>query len=107
MYQPPQVYHSLCRFRRVGKPGEKARRTNSSALNHVADCKSLYRLVLWRTPRAIGAADGLDMAPSFLITAAVRGMLVAGLRFLISVWEAYLDARFLTMVANRSPTKGK
>ena len=78
---------------------EEARRTNSSTLNHVADRESFYRLILWCTPRAIGATDRLDMTPTLLIATAVMDMLVVGLWFCISAWEAYLDARFLTMIA--------
>ena len=39
------------------------------------------------------------MTPSLLIASAVMDMLVVGLRFCISAREAYLDARFLTMIA--------
>ena len=39
------------------------------------------------------------MTPSLLIATAIMDMLVAGLMFCISAWEAYLDARFLTMIA--------
>lgn len=60
---------------------KEAKRTNSSTLDHVADCESFYRLILWRTPRAIGAADRLDMTPSLLVATAVADILVAGLRF--------------------------
>ena len=40
------------------------------------------------------------MTSSLLVATAVVDMLVVGLRFLISVREAYLDARFLTMIAD-------
>lgn len=65
-------------FHRVGKPRGEARRTDSSTLNHVADGESLDRLVLWCTPRTIGAADGLDVTSSLLVATAVVAMLVAG-----------------------------
>ena len=57
---------------------EEAERTNGSTLNHVADCKSLYRLVLWCTSRAIGASNGLDVSSSLLIATAVVDVLVLG-----------------------------
>lgn len=77
----------------------RQKRTNSSTLNHVPDGKSLYRLVLWGATRAVGAADRLDVTSSLLVATAVVDMSVSGLGFLTRVWEVYLDARFLTMVA--------
>ena len=82
---------------RVRKPRGEARRTDSSTLNHVADGESLDRLVLWSTPRTVGAADWLDVTSSLFVATAVVALLVAD--SLISVWEAYLDARFLTIFA--------
>lgn len=57
----------------------EARRTDGGALDHVADGESLYRLVLWCTPRAIGAADGLDVTSSLLVATAVVDVSVMGL----------------------------
>lgn len=78
---------------------KEAKRTNSSTLDHVADCESFYRLILWRTPRAIGAADRLDMTPSLLVATAVADIScrleISGFRH----GKSYLDARFLTMIA--------
>lgn len=48
------------------------RRTDSSGLNHVADGESLDRLVLGGASRAVGAADGLDVAAALLVTSAVK-----------------------------------
>ena len=45
-------------------------RTNSGALDHVADGESLDRLVLWGASGAVGATDGLDMAAAFLVASA-------------------------------------
>lgn len=39
------------------------------------------------------------MASSLLVATAVVDMLAMRLKFLVWVWEAHLDARFLTMVA--------
>jgi hypothetical protein len=46
-------------------------RTDGSRLDHVADGESLDRLVLGCASRAVGAADGLDVAATLLVTAAV------------------------------------
>ena len=51
--------------------GERARRTNSGTLNHIADGESFYCLVLWCTPRAIGAANRLHMPSTFLFATAL------------------------------------
>jgi hypothetical protein len=51
--------------------GGFGRHTDGSGLDHVADGESLYRLVLGSASRAVGAADGLDMAATLLVTAAV------------------------------------
>ena len=69
----------LVDFPHVRKPRGEARRTNGSTLNHVADGESLDRLVLWCTPRTVGAADGLDVTSSLLVATAVVDMLVAEL----------------------------
>ena len=53
-------------------------RTNSGALDHVADGESLDRLVLWGASGAVGATDGLDVAAAFLVTSAGRGVSVCG-----------------------------
>jgi hypothetical protein len=47
------------------------RRTDGGRLDHVADGESLYRLVLGCASRAVGAADGLDVAAALLVAAAV------------------------------------
>ena len=47
------------------------RRTDGGRLDHVTDGESLDRLVLGGAPRAVGATDGLDMAATVLVTAAV------------------------------------
>lgn len=46
------------------------KRTDGGRLNHVADGESLDRLVLGSASRAVGAADGLDVAATLLVTAA-------------------------------------
>lgn len=46
--------------------------TDSSGLDHVADGESLDCLVLWCASRAVAAADGLDVATSVLVSAAVN-----------------------------------
>ena len=46
--------------------------TDGSRLNHVADGESLDGLVLRRAAAAVGAADGLDVAATLLVAAAVR-----------------------------------
>lgn len=61
----------------VGKE-RKQGRTNSGALDHVADCESLDCLVLRGTAGAVGAADGLDVAAAFLVASADE---VVSLRF--------------------------
>ena len=45
-------------------------RTNSGALDHVADGESLDRLVLWGASGAVRASDGLDVATAFLVASA-------------------------------------
>jgi hypothetical protein len=68
---------SPCLLRRAGdefcpRSGEGIRRrTDGSGLDHVADGKSLDRLVLGSASRAVGAADRLDVAATLLVTAAV------------------------------------
>jgi hypothetical protein len=54
------------------------RRTDGGRLDHVADGESLDCLVLGSASRAVGAADGLDVAATLLVTAAV-GLLVSPL----------------------------
>jgi hypothetical protein len=44
------------------------RRTDGGGLDHVADGESLYRLILGCASRAVGAADGLDVATTLLVT---------------------------------------
>ena len=48
------------------------RRTDGGGLDHVADGESLDCLVLGSASRAVGAADGLDVAAALLVTAAER-----------------------------------
>lgn len=45
-------------------------RTDGGGLDHVADGESLDRLVLRSASRAVGAADGLDVATTLLVTTA-------------------------------------
>lgn len=47
------------------------RRTDGGGLDHVPDCESLDRLVLGSASRAVGAADGLDVATTLLVASAV------------------------------------
>lgn len=47
-------------------------RTDGGRLDHVADGESLDRLVLGGASRAVGAADGLDVAAALLVTTAGR-----------------------------------
>lgn len=56
---------------RARSEGGFERRTDSGRLDHVADGESLDRLVLGSASRAVGAADGLDVAATLLVTAAV------------------------------------
>jgi len=58
--------------------------TNCSALDHVADCESLYRLVLGGASRAVGASDRLDVATALLVTSAASNMLAPAPRLDIS-----------------------
>ncbi len=46
-------------------------RTDGGGLDHVADGEPLDGLVLGGASRAVGAADGLDVAAALLVTAAV------------------------------------
>lgn len=59
----------------VGQLWRYISRTDGGRLDHVADGESLDRLVLWRASRAIGAADGLDVAAALLVTTA--GILIS------------------------------
>jgi hypothetical protein len=47
-------------------------RTDGGGLDHVADGESLDCLILGSASRAVGAADGLDVAATLLVTAAVK-----------------------------------
>lgn len=49
--------------------------TDGGRLNHVADGKSLDGLVLGSASRAVGAANGLDVASALLVTAVGRALL--------------------------------
>jgi hypothetical protein len=56
--------------------GSHRRRTDGGGLDHVADGESLDRLVLGSASRAVGAADGLNVAAALLVTAAVVVLVV-------------------------------
>lgn len=58
------------------------RRTDSGGLDHVADGESLDGLVLRNASRAVGAADGLDVATTLLVATAVTTM---SARHLVSI----------------------
>jgi len=60
----------LVRLSRHSEAG-LGKRTDGGRLDHVADGESLDRLVLGCASRAVGAADGLDVAATLLVTAAV------------------------------------
>jgi hypothetical protein len=51
--------------------GLGGRHTDGGRLDHVPDGESLYRLVLGCASRAVGATDGLDVATTLLVAAAV------------------------------------
>lgn len=55
----------------AGEDSVEGRRTDGGRLDHVADGESLDRLILGSASRAVGAADGLDVAATLLVTAAV------------------------------------
>jgi len=42
---------------------------NGGGLNHVPDGESLNRFILWCASRAVGTADGLDVAATLLVSA--------------------------------------
>ena len=56
----------MVRSQAIHLQGEK-KHTYSGRLDHVADRESLDRLVLWRASRAVGAANGLDVAAALLV----------------------------------------
>lgn len=60
------------------------RRTDGSGLDHVADGESLDGLVLRNASRAVGAADGLDVATTLLVATAVTTM---SARHLVSIHD--------------------
>ena len=65
---------------REGRPAEEkqsegGRLTSRGRLDHVADGEALDGLVLGRAPRAVGAADGLDVAAALLVAAIVLPLL--------------------------------
>ena len=66
MCDPFGYAHCVCLYDIV------VERTDGGGLNHVADGESLDGLVLGGASRAVGAADGLDVATALLVTAAVR-----------------------------------
>jgi len=51
------------------------RRTDGGGLDHVSDGESLDCLVLGCASRAVGAADGLDVAAALLVTTVGRALL--------------------------------
>ena len=55
--------------------GFSGRRTDGGGLNHVADGEPLDGLVLGGASRAVGAADGLDVAAALLVTTVGRALL--------------------------------
>lgn len=65
-----EVRRGEARERRLGWRMDK--RTDGSRLDHVADGESLDRLVLGGASRAVAAANGLDVAATLLVTAAVE-----------------------------------
>lgn len=64
-----------------GIDGKGKRRTNSGALDHIADGESLDRLILGGAAGAVRAANGLDVAAAFLIASADGG---------VSLWSLLL-----------------
>ena len=52
-----------------------SKHTGSSRLDHVADGEALDRLILGSASRAVGAADGLDVAATLLVAAVVLSLL--------------------------------
>lgn len=55
----------------------RKKRTGSSRLDHVSDGEPLDGLILGSASRAVGAADGLDVAAALLVATAVEGRLLA------------------------------
>lgn len=51
---------------------DSSEHTDGSRLNHVADGESLDRLILGGASRAVAAADGLGVAATLLVAAAVK-----------------------------------
>ena len=51
-------------------------RTDSGRLDHIADCESFNCLVFRCASRAVRAANGLHMASSVLVSAAVENISV-------------------------------
>lgn len=46
--------------------------TNSCGFDHVSNCESLDRLVLWCAARAVGASDRLDVAAALLVASTAQ-----------------------------------
>lgn len=63
--------------RSIGVWYSRDRRTDGGGLNHVADGESLDGLVLGGASRAVGATDGLDVAPAVLVAAAAKKTVVS------------------------------
>jgi hypothetical protein len=74
-------------------------RTDGSRLDHVADGEPLDCLILGGASRAVGATDRLDVAAALLVATAAYPLALPSL----SRWcvhAAYLEARFLTILAD-------
>lgn len=63
---------SGCEFSVYCLCGLGSTRTDGSGFNHVADGEALDRLVLGGASRAVAAADGLGVAATLLVAAAVK-----------------------------------
>jgi hypothetical protein len=75
----------------------RLKRTNGGRLDHVADGESLDRLVLGCASRAVGAADGLDVATTLLVTTLTRSQYLSHIQFAHKSYVP-LDERFLTIL---------
>lgn len=57
----------------VGEDGGVRDIADGGRFDHVADGEAFDRLVLGGTSRAVGTADGLDVAAAFLVASATEG----------------------------------
>ena len=73
------------------------KRTDGGRLDHVADGESLDCLVLGRASRAVGAADGLDVAATVLVATAAESCQHFSLAS-SRACRSYLADLFLTML---------